>query len=58
MYQGDFTEYRDIMNKINDMENKILGNKMKIEMMRVKALEQKRANQKKLVLVKELNDTK
>lgn len=55
MYQGDFREYRDIMSKINDMENKILGNKIKIEMMRAKALEQQRANHKKLVLVKELN---
>ena len=55
MYQGDFREYRDIMSKINDMENKILGNKMKIEMMRAKALEQQRANHKKLALVKELN---
>ena len=54
-YKGDFSEYRDIMNKINDMENKILGNKIKIEMMRKRALEQERVNQKKLVLVKELN---
>lgn len=55
-YHGDFLEYRDIMNKINDMENKILGNKIKIEMMKKKALEQQRANDKKLVLVKKLNE--
>lgn len=54
-YSGDFLEYRDIMRKIGDMENKILGNKIKIEMMRQRALEQQRLNDKKLVLVKELN---
>ena len=54
-YQGDFLEYQEIMNKINDMENKVLGNKIKIEMMRKKALEQKKINDKKLILVKELN---
>ena len=57
-YQGDFTEYYDIMHKINDMENKILGNKIKIEMMKKRALEQQRANEKKLKLVKELNEKK
>ena len=56
MYQGDFLEYREVMQKINDMENKILGNKMKIEMMRKKALEQQMRNSKKLKLVKELNE--
>lgn len=55
MYQGDFLEYREVMRKINDMENKIFGNKIKIEMMRKKALEQQMINQKKLKLVKELN---
>ena len=37
------------------MENKILGNKIKIEMMRKKSLEQKKNNDKKMVLIKELN---
>ena len=55
-YQGDFLEYRDIMRKISDMENKILGNKIKIEMMRQRALEQQRINDKKMVLVKKLNE--
>lgn len=55
-YQGDFLQYREVMHKINDMENKIIGNKIKIEMMKKRALEQKRANDKKLKLVKRLND--
>ena len=55
-YQGDFLQYEQIMYKINDMENKIFGNKIKIEMMKKRALDQKRANEKKLVLVKKLNE--
>lgn len=57
-YHGDFLEYREIMHKINDMENKILGNKIKIEVMRKRALEQQKANDKKLRLVRELNEKK
>ena len=33
-YHGDFLQYKEVMHKINDMENKILGNKIKIEMMK------------------------
>ena len=55
-YRGDFTEYQFVMQKINDMENKILGNKIKIELMKKKALDQKRENEKKLRLVRELNN--
>ena len=54
-YQGDFREYQEIMQKISDMENKILGNKIKIEIMRKRALDQKRMNDKKLIKVNELN---
>lgn len=57
-YQGDFLEYREIMHKINDMENKILGNKIKIEIMKKRTLEQQKINDKKLKLVKELNEKK
>lgn len=57
-YQGDFYEYRDIMHKINDMENKILGNKIKIEIMKKRALEQQKANENKLKLVRQLNEKK
>lgn len=54
--QDDFVEYRDIMHKISDMENKILGSKIKIEMMRQRALEQQRENSRKMVLVRKLNE--
>lgn len=54
-YQGDFLEYTQVINKINDMENKILGNKIKIEMMQKKYREFEEANYKKLKLVNQLN---
>ena len=54
-YQGDISEYRDVMHKIGDMENKILGNKIKIELMRERALEEERENNKKMKLVRKLN---
>ena len=55
-YQGDFLEYEEVIRKINDMENKILGNKIKIEIMRKKMLVKEKQNSKKLELVKELNN--
>ena len=54
-YQGDFYEYEQVIAKINDMENKILGNKIKVEIMKKKMLEKERANVKKLQLVKDMN---
>ena len=56
-YQGDFSEYEAVIGKINDMENKILGNKIKIEIMKKRMLEKERQNSKKLELVKKLNDS-
>ena len=56
-YQGDFSEYETVIGKINDMENKILGNKIKIEIMKKRMLEKERENSKKLELVKKLNDS-
>ena len=54
-YQGDFAEYEQVIAKINDMENKILGNKIKVEIMKKKMLEKEKANVKKLELVKDMN---
>ena len=56
-YQGDFSEYETVIGKINDMENKILGNKIKIEIMKKRMLDKERENSKKLELVKKLNDS-
>ena len=55
-YQGDFYEYKEVIRKINDMENKIIGNKIKIELMKKKMLEKEQINAKKLVLVKQYNN--
>lgn len=54
-YQGDFSEYEEVIRKINDMENKILGNKIKIEIMKKRMYEKEQINAKKLIKVKELN---
>jgi|GEM_PF-468942 hypothetical protein len=54
-YQGDFLEYEKVIGKINDMENKILGNKIKIEIMKKHMLDKERENYKKLELVDKLN---
>ena len=54
-YQGDFLEYEKVIGKINDMENKILGNKIKIEIMKKRMLDKERENHKKLELVDKLN---
>ena len=54
-YQNEFVKYDEVINKINDMENKILGNKIKIEIIKKRSLEQKLKNSKKLVMVKKLN---
>ena len=56
MYQGDFSEYEEVIRKINDMENKILGNKIKIEIMKSRMREKERENEHKLKLVRKLND--
>lgn len=54
-YRGDFLEYEKVIGKINDMENKILGNKIKIEIMKKHMLDKERENHKKLELVDKLN---
>lgn len=55
-YQGDFSQYEEVIKKINDMENKILGNKIKIEIMKSRMLEKERENSNKLKRVRKLND--
>lgn len=55
-YQGDFSEYRDVIGKLNNMENKIMGNKIKVEIIKKQMLEQQKANDKKMKMVRKLND--
>ncbi len=55
-YQKNHSEYKEIIDKINDMANKMMGNKIKVEIIRKRALEQKKVNYKKLVLVDKLNN--
>ena len=55
-YQNDHSEYKEIIDKINDMANKMMGNKIKVEIMKKRTLEQKKVNHKKLILVDKLNN--
>lgn len=55
-YQGNFSEYRDVIGKLNNIENKIMGNKIKVEIIKKQMLEQQKANDKKMKIVKKLND--
>ena len=55
-YQGDFSQYNDVIRRINDMENKILGNKIKIEIMKKKMREKELENQEVLKRVRKLNE--
>lgn len=54
-YRNDFLEYDNVIKKINDMENKILGNKIKIEIMKSRMKDKEKENDNKLKLVKKLN---
>ena len=54
-YQGDFLEYRDVINKINSLQENMINNKIKIEIMKDKMKQYERENNKKIELVKKLN---
>ena len=56
-YEGSFSSYHDAIKKINKIENAVLGNKIKIEMMRQRMKEKERENNNKLKMVKKLNDS-
>lgn len=56
-YEKTFSAYHDTIKKINKIENAVLNNKIKIEMMRQKMIEKERENNNKLKMVKKLNDS-
>lgn len=54
-YEYSFTEYSEIFKKINKMENAIINNKIKINLMQEKILEKEKQNTEKMKRVKKLN---
>lgn len=54
-YQDDFSQYSGVISKINDMENKLLGSKLKVEIMKARIKKKEEINAKKLVLVHDMN---
>ena len=55
-YQGDFLEYREVINKINSIQDMMISNKIKIEIMKNKTKEFKKENENKMILVRKLNE--
>jgi len=56
-YESSFSGYQDAIKKINKIENAILCNKIKIEVMRQRMKEKERENSNKLKMIKKLNDS-
>lgn len=54
-YENSFFEYKDVIRKIEEIENVLLGNKIKVEMIQRKMIEKEKENERKLRMVKKLN---
>lgn len=54
-YDNSFSEYKDAIRKIEEIENVLLGNKIKVEMIQRKMIEKEKENESKLKMVKKLN---
>ena len=55
-YQGDFSEYYSVISKITSMQEAMINNKIKLEIIRSQIKRYSRENQNKLRLVRKLND--
>ena len=56
-YSLDISSYKDTIKKLNKIENAVLGSKVKIETMKVKMKEKEIVNNKKMKMVKKLNES-
>lgn len=55
-YQGDFLEYHDVINKITALQESLINNKIKLEIMKNRMKQYELQNENKLRLVRQLND--
>lgn len=55
-YSDNISDYKDVVKKLNKIENAVLGNKIKIEIMKSKMKEKEIINRNKMKMVKKLND--
>lgn len=53
--QSSFSEYSEVIKKLNKMENAVLNNKVKIQLMQEKMREKEKENDNKMKMVKKLN---
>ena len=51
----NYREYQDVIKQLNKIENSIIGNKIKIDMMKERMIENKKVNDNALVKVRKLN---
>ena len=56
-YQGDFSQYRDVIEHINSLQKNMINSKIKIEFMKNRALEYEQENKRKMGKVRKLNAT-
>ncbi len=54
-YQGDFMEYRDVISKISSMQEAMINNKIKVEIMKKRAKTYLDTNDNKMKLVRKMN---
>jgi hypothetical protein len=55
-YSENISDYKDVIKKLNKIENAVLGSKIKIEIMKSKMKEKEIINKNKLKMVKKLNE--
>lgn len=55
-YHGDFLEYREVFSKITSVQEALINNKIKIELMKNRVKSYSKQNNDKLVLVRKLNE--
>ena len=54
-YQGDFLEYQEVISKITSMQEAMINNKIKLEIMKNKMKKYKKENENTVQLVRQLN---
>lgn len=57
IYEYSFSGYRDVIKKINKIENAVMGSKIKIELMQQRMKEKEKQNVDKMKKVKKLNSS-
>lgn len=57
IYGNEISQYKEVIKKLNKIENAMLGNKLKMDIARTKMKEKEKENSAKLRMVKKLNNS-